>query len=35
MSTFHEFTMDSLDGDPVNLGDFAGKLALVVNVASK
>jgi glutathione peroxidase len=34
MMTFHQFTAISLDGQPVNMGDYAGKLVLVVNTAS-
>jgi len=34
MSKFHEFQMDSLEGDPVSFSDFAGVACLVVNVAS-
>lgn len=34
MSTFHDFVMDSITGEPVELSAFAGKLCLVVNVAS-
>lgn len=35
MSKFHEFEMESITGDPVSFGQFAGKAALVVNVASQ
>ena len=31
---FHEITMTSITGDQVTFDDYAGKLALVVNVAS-
>jgi glutathione peroxidase-family protein len=34
MSNMHDFTMDSIDGKPVNLADFKDQLCLVVNVAS-
>ena len=34
MSTMHDFTMDSIDGDAVNLADFKDQVCLVVNVAS-
>lgn len=34
MTTFHELTMDSLEGDPVAFSQFAGQASLVVNVAS-
>lgn len=35
MSPFHNFTAESLNGTPVNLSDYAGKLVLVVNTASQ
>ena len=35
MSPFHTFTAESLNGTPVNLSDYAGKLVLVVNTASQ
>jgi glutathione peroxidase len=31
----HEFTLNSIDGKPVSLADFKGKVVLIVNVASK
>lgn len=31
---FHDITMTSITGDQVDFADYAGKLALVVNVAS-
>lgn len=31
----YSFTMKSIDGDPVSLGSFKGKVVMVVNVASK
>src|SRR5512136_1580579 len=31
----HDFTMDSIEGKPVPLAEFKGKVALVVNVASR
>jgi glutathione peroxidase-family protein len=34
MSTFHDFVMDSISGEPLAFSAFAGKLCLVVNVAS-
>lgn len=34
-SSIHEFTLDSLKGEPTPLGNFKGKIVLVVNVASK
>jgi glutathione peroxidase len=35
MSTVYDFSANSLDGKPVQLRDFAGKVLLVVNTASK
>ncbi len=32
---FHDHPVTTLDGSPASLGDYAGKAALVVNVASK
>ena len=34
-SSVHEFTMDSLQGVPTPLGQFKGKVMLIVNVASQ
>lgn len=34
MSTFHDFVMDSITGEPIALSTYAGKTVLVVNVAS-
>jgi glutathione peroxidase len=34
-STVHEFTMNAIDGKPVPLSNFRGKVMLVVNVASQ
>ena len=34
-SSVHEFTMKSIDGKPVNLSSYKGKVLLLVNVASK
>jgi glutathione peroxidase len=31
----YSFTMKSIDGDPVSLGSFKGKVVMLVNVASK
>ena len=31
---FHDLTMPSITGEPVPLARFAGKLVLIVNVAS-
>ncbi|GGA60069.1 glutathione peroxidase [Pseudoclavibacter endophyticus] len=35
MSTIHDFQAASLDGTPVDLGDYRGKVLLIVNTASK
>ncbi len=35
MTTFHDFTMKTIDGQEQSLGAYEGKAALVVNVASK
>jgi glutathione peroxidase len=35
MKTAHDFSHPTIDGEPGPLSDFAGKVALVVNVASK
>jgi glutathione peroxidase-family protein len=32
---FHDLEMISITGEVVSLGDFEGKICLVVNVASK
>lgn len=34
-SNFYSFTMDDIDGNPVSLSQYHGKVLLVVNVASK
>jgi glutathione peroxidase len=34
MTTFHDFEMTSITGDPVPLSTFSGQMCLVVNVAS-
>ena len=34
-TSIYNFTMDSIDSKPVNLGGFSGKVVLIVNVASK
>lgn len=34
-TTLHDFSHKTLDGDDRSLGDYRGKVALVVNVASK
>ena len=33
--TIYGFTMNDIDGNPVSLSDFKGKVVLIVNVASK
>jgi glutathione peroxidase len=33
--SIYDFTMKSIDGQPVNLGSYSGKVVLLVNVASK
>lgn len=35
MSTFYDFKTTNIDGQPVDLAQYKGKVALVVNVASK
>jgi glutathione peroxidase len=35
MTSAHDFVVDTADGDQVSLADYAGKLLLIVNVASK
>ncbi|HJK97469.1 MAG TPA: glutathione peroxidase [Polyangiaceae bacterium LLY-WYZ-14_1] len=35
MSTAHDFSLRTIDGEDRNLGDYAGKALLVVNVASR
>lgn len=35
MSSFHDFSVKSIDGRDVSLDEFAGKVVLVVNTASK
>jgi glutathione peroxidase len=35
MSNVYDFTANSLDGKPVSLRDYAGKVLLIVNTASK
>ena len=34
MSNMHNFTMDSITGNAVNLADYKDQVCLVVNVAS-
>lgn len=33
--TIHEFTLNSIDGQPTSLAQFKGKVVLIVNVASR
>lgn len=35
MPSFHDFEMASITGEPVKLSDYAGKVCLVVNLASR
>lgn len=35
MTTFHQLTATSLNGQPISMADYAGKLILVVNTASQ
>lgn len=35
MSSFYAFSADALDGKPVSMADYAGKVVLVVNTASQ
>ena len=35
MSQLYDFEINSLQGKPMNLADYAGKVVLVVNTASK
>ncbi len=35
MTRFHEFHMESLDGEMVDFADYRGTTCLVVNVASR
>ncbi|MGO9096808.1 MAG: glutathione peroxidase [Bryobacteraceae bacterium] len=34
-STVHEFKLNSIDGQPISLAQFKGKVVLIVNVASR
>lgn len=34
-STIHDFTLNSIDGQPTSLAQFKGKVVLLVNVASR
>lgn len=34
-ASIYEFTMDDIDGNPVKLADYKGKVLLIVNVASE
>lgn len=35
MSSFHDFEVESITGEIVSLSDYAGKVCLVVNLASQ
>ena len=35
MAGIHDFEMQSITGETVNLSDYAGKLCLIVNLASE
>ncbi len=35
MTTFYDFEMKTIDGEPKKLSDYAGRVLLVVNVASR
>lgn len=35
MASFHDFEVESITGEPVKLSDYAGKICLVVNLASQ
>lgn len=35
MTSVHDFTATAADGSDINLGDYAGKVLLIVNTASK
>ena len=35
MPTLHDFTMKTIDGEQRSLGDFEGKVVLLVKVASE
>lgn len=35
MSTFHDFEMQSITGEPVRLSKYQDNLCLIVNVASR
>jgi len=34
-TSIYNFTINSLEGQPISLSDFQGKVLLIVNVASK
>ncbi|MEN6605689.1 MAG: glutathione peroxidase, partial [Bryobacteraceae bacterium] len=34
-SSIYEFQMNSIDGKPISLSDYQGKVVLIVNVASR
>ncbi len=35
MASMHDFEMDAITGDRISLSDYAGKVCLVVNLASR
>lgn len=35
MPNLYDFELDSIEGEPVALGDFEGQTCLIVNVASE
>jgi glutathione peroxidase len=35
MATFHELEVTTINGERASLGDYAGKLCLIVNLASR
>ena len=35
MSTFHDLTMDDIEGNPVSFDTYKGTTCLIVNVASR
>lgn len=35
MSSFYDFVMDDINGEPVDFSTYRGQVSLVVNVASR
>ena len=35
MSSFHDFTMNAIDGEPVSFERYKGAVCLIVNLASQ